>query len=221
MKKTILSLGLILSFLTVTQAQNSTTGQPVTTTLQEQFSNLNSKSNNYREGKRAFKVIEVNQLNAFWNGVLGTVKKHERDLLKDGKNTVEELQKAQATIATQNSQIAALKKDNAQKDAAVQQNAYEVENIFVLGLGINKQFFLIFSFALIAGLVILSAVIMSLYKKSKRVTDEKIQAFKEIDHEFSEFKKAARDRELKIKRELQTEMNSKEEMRQKLALLQK
>ncbi|MBK0403730.1 hypothetical protein I5M27_12085 [Adhaeribacter sp. BT258] len=221
MKKTLLSLGLILSLMSVTQAQNPPSAGPVTNSLQDQFSKLNSKSNNYREGNRAFKVIEVSQLNAFWNGVLGTVKNHEAELLKGGKNTHAALEQANATIAAQTQQIAALKKDNALKDKAVQQNAYEVDNIFVLGVGINKQFFLILSLALITGLVILAIVIMSLYKKSKKVTDEKIQAFREIDQEFNDYKKAARERELKIKRELQTEMNSKEEMRQKLALLQK
>jgi hypothetical protein len=183
MKKTLLSLGLILSLNSVTQAQKSPSAEPVTNTLQDQFSKLNSKSNNYREGNRAFKVIEVSQLNAFWNGVLGTVKNHEAELLKGGKNTHAALEQANATIAAQNQQIAALKKDNALKDKAVQQNAYEVDNIFVLGVGINKQFFLILSLALITGLVILAVVIMSLYKKSKKVTDEKIQAFREIDQE--------------------------------------
>jgi hypothetical protein len=43
----------------------------------------------------------------------------------------------------------------------------------------------------------------------------------DVELEFTEFKKAARDRELKIKRELQTEMNHKEELRQQIAALQK
>ena len=203
-------------------AQNSAgSGNPVMTDLESQFSRLKSKSNHYRENNREYKVVDVRVLNQFWESVLGTVKNHEQNLLKGGKNTVAELEKSQATVSEQAKQIAALKQENALKEKAVQQNAYEVNNISILGVGINKSVFLIFSFVTIAGLLILCAVISSLYKKSKKVTDEKINAFQQMDNEFNEFKKAARERELKVKRELQTEMNHKEEMRQQLATLQK
>ena len=221
MKKTLLSLGLFLSLFSAAQAPNSNQTVPVANVLESHFNRLKSKANNYRENNREFKVIEVNQLNAFWNGVLGTVQNHEAELLKGGKNNQLALEKANVTIASQNEQIANLKRENALKEKAVQQNAYEVNNIFVFGIGLNKQLFLILATGIIIGLAALALVMLSLYRKSKKVTDEKIRAFQEIDQEYNEFKKAARDRELKIKRELQTELNLKEEMRVQLASLQK
>ena len=221
MKRFLLSLVLLVSVYNGFGQNAAGSENKVMTDLESQFSRLKSKSNHYRENNREYKVVDLRVLNQFWDSVLGTVKNHEQNLLKDGKNTVAELEKAQATISEQASQINALKQENALKEKAVQQNEFEVNNISLLGLGINKNLFLIVSFVCIAGLVILCVVISSLYKKSKKVTDEKIEAFQLIDNEFNEFKKASRERELKVKRELQTVMNSKEEMRQQLASLQK
>ena len=221
MKALFFSLALIFTVFGASAQSATGSGNAVMADLESQFSRLKTKSNHYRENNREYKVVDVRVLNQFWESVLGTVKNHEQNLLKGGKNTVAELEKAQGTISEQASQIAALKKENTLKEQAVQQNAYDVDNISILGLGINKNFFMIFSFVCIAGLLIACAVIASLYKKSKLVTDEKIGAFQQIDYEFNEFKKAARERELKVKRELQTVTNSKEEMRQQLASLQK
>jgi hypothetical protein len=221
MKKTLISISLFLSLFSAAQAPNANQAVPVANILENQFTRLKSKANNYKEHNREFKVIEVNQLNAFWNGVLSTVQNHEAELLKGGKNSQQALEQANATIASQNVQIASLKQENTLKEKAVQLNAYEVNNIIVLGIGINKQLFLILSSGVIIGLGALSLIMLSLYKKNKKITDEKIQAFQEIDNEFNEFRKAARERELKIKRELQTELNHKEEMRLQLASLQK
>ena len=218
MKVLLVSLALLFSSV-AGMAQNS--NGSVMTDLDGQFSRLKSRSNHYRENNREYKVVDVRVLNQFWESVLGTVKNHEQNLLKSGKSTEENLVKAQATIQAQAKQIAALKQENALKEKAVQQSTYEVNNLVILGLGINKNVFMIFSFVTIAALIILCAVVASLYKNSKKVTDEKIDAFQQIDNEFNEYKKTARERELKIKRELQTEMNNKEEMRQQIATLQK
>ena len=108
---------------------------------------------------------------------------------------------------------------NAEKEKALQQNDFEVSNIVMLGMGINKQVFVIISFAIILGLLALAGVVFTMYKNSQKVTDDKIQAFQQIDQEFNEYKKAARERELKVKRDLQTEANAREELRQELAAL--
>lgn len=220
MKAFFLSLALVGTF-TATLAQETNSGNNVSAELQDHFNRLKSQSNSYREHQRAFKVIDVSRLDAFWNGVLTTVKESEKNQAKAGKNTETALLQAQATIKNQETQIRALKQENAVKEKAAQQNAYEVSHIMVFGIGINKQVFLFLSLGIILGLSILAAVIASLYKKSKVIADEKVNAFRDMELEFTEYKKAARERELKIKRELQTEMNSKEEMKQQLASFQK
>ncbi|KAA9345856.1 hypothetical protein [Adhaeribacter soli] len=221
MKAIFLSLAL-MGAVTASQAQNSPAATTdITPALQSHFDRLKSSSNSYQEHNRSYKVVDVSRLNSFWDGVLNTVKEHEKGLQSAGKNTVSELAQAKTTIEAQSQQIAALKKENALKEKAVQQNASEIANISVFGLDVNKQVFLFLSLGIIFLLGIVAAVIASVYKKSKVIADEKVKAFRDIEQEFTEYKKAARERELKIKRELQTEMNSKEELKQQLASLQK
>lgn len=220
MKSTFLLLALAVSF-SVVQAQDLTVSEPASNTLEKHFENLKRGANHYKENNRQYKVIEMTRLNAFWENVLATIKTREENILQSGKSSVADLQKANTTIEEQAKEIASLKQTNALNAEAVEQNAFEVNNISILGLGINKQVFLIFSFGSIAALLVLAGVLSSVNKKNKKVTDEKLKAYQDIELELNEFKKAARERELKIKRELQTEMNHKEELRQQLAALQK
>ncbi len=221
MKGYLLSLALMCTIYTINAQGTTQSDSQVMTNLEGQFSRLKSRSNHYRENNREYKVVDMKVLNGFWDGVLSTIRNHEQNLKKGGKNAEAELVKAQATITEQAQQIAALQQENAAKDKAVLQNEYEVNNLLIFGLGVNKNVFLIFSLVTILGLAILCAIMASLYRKSKKVTDEKIGAFQQMDNEFTEYKKTARERELKVKRELQTELNHKEEMRQQLASYQK
>lgn len=220
MKSTLLLLALAVSF-SVVQAQDLTVAEPASNTLEEHFENLKRGANHYKENNRQYKVIEMTRLNSFWDNVLATIKTREENILQSGKSNAVDLQKANATITAQATEIANLKQENATIAQKVEQNAFEVNNISILGLGVNKQLFMILSFGSIAALLVLAGVISSVSKKNKKVTDEKMKTCQDIELEFNEFKKAARDRELKIKRELQTEMNHKEELRQQLAALQK
>ncbi|MHC2993047.1 hypothetical protein OB13_16225 [Pontibacter sp. HJ8] len=194
------------------QAANSLSGQ---------FNNLKSKSNSYMEGNREYKVVNVGLLNSFWQSVQATIKETEQKQIKDLNATKQDLAEARATIGEQAKQLEALKQDNAKKDAAVQQSEDEVNNISVLGLGIHKQVYVIINTSIIALLLIVLGIIFTQYKSSKRVTDEKKKEFDAIDQEYNEYKKNARERELKIKRELQTEMNLVAELNEQVAALQK
>lgn len=220
MKSTLLLLALSVSFSLV-QAQDLSSPEPASNNLDKHFENLKRGANHYKENNRQYKVIEMTRLNTFWDNVLATIKAREESILQSGKTSVADLQKANITIEEQAKEIASLKQANALNAQAVEQNAFEVDNISILGLGINKQVFMIFSFGSIAALLVLAGVLSSVNKKNKKMTDEKLKAYQDIELEMNEFKKAARDRELKIKRELQTEMNHKEELRQQLVSLQK
>src|SRR5690606_13622059 len=115
MKVFVFSLALMFTSLGGFAQNSSGSGEPVMSDLESQFSRLKSKSNHYRENNREYKVVDVRVLNQFWESVLGTVRNHEKNLLKSGKNTETDLQKSQATIAQQAQQIAALKQENAVK----------------------------------------------------------------------------------------------------------
>jgi len=206
----------------VVQAQGTAPAEnQADNSLSTQFNNLKTKSNSYSEGNREYKVVNVSLLNSFWQSVQATIKQTEQKQINDLNAARQDLAEARAKIEEQEKQLQALKQDNIAKDAAVQQSEDAVNNLSVLGLSVHKQVYVIINTAIIALLLIVLAIVFTQYKSSKKVTDTKKKEFDEIDREYNEYKKNARERELKIKRELQTEMNLVAELNEQIAALQK
>lgn len=218
MKAFLLSL-IFMSSVTFTQAQNATKEETkASTKLQNQFKSLKENANNYREGNREYKVVSVSSLDDFWKSIENNIKATEEKLEKAKSGSKDELLQAQSKVDAQQAQIEALQKDNALKDEEVKKS----DSISVFGIFyIPKQAFVILMFSIIGILLIVAGVLYFQFKNSKVVTDEKKKAYDIIDQELQEVKKNAREKELKLKRDLQTEMNRIEELNQELSALQK
>jgi chromosome segregation ATPase len=208
--------------LSAAQAQGTTKeGTPASNSLAKQFNDLKNNANSYTENNRVYKVVSVTALDAFWKNVQATMEAREKELKQAGIATEQELAQAKEDISQQNSQLQALKQQYAEKEKEVQQNAHDVANLSVLGIDMEKQNYVILTFGIIIALLLVLGIILLQYKSSKQVAIEKQKAFNEIDTEYNEYKKAAREKELKVKRELQTEMNRIEELNQQIASLKK
>ncbi|WP_439883154.1 hypothetical protein ACSX1A_08270 [Pontibacter sp. MBLB2868] len=218
MKAFFLSL-LFASSVTMVNAQQTATEEAKPSEkLLKQFNGLKENANSYREGSREYKVVSVSAMDAFWNSVEKNIKATESKLETAQSDAKDELQAAQTQVEVQKKQIEALKKDNALKDEEVRKS----DSISVFGLlYIPKQAFVILMLSIIAVLVLILAVVYYQFKNSKQVTDEKKRAFEAIDQELNDVKKNARERELKLKRDLQTEMNRIEELNHEITKLQK
>lgn len=190
-------------------------------TLQQQFNSMKFRSSTHNEFNHDYKVVRVDHLERFWKNVQDSLKGREQTIRQAGKATEQALIKARQDLKAQQAQVQALKLDNQQKEQAIRKTAHDVESLSVFGLDINKQLYVILSWVIILALGILAGVFVFLYKKSKVVTDQKIHAFDEISQEYKEYKQNAREREIKIKRELQTEANKVEELNQQIAQLKK
>lgn len=198
---------LFLFAFSVVKAQEPAAGETsAPNNLVNQFNNLKDNSNSYQE----YKVIRLTSLNSFWKSVQDSINATEAELVQ-----------ARGSIQAQNEKVLSLEQENAQKDKEVQQSAYDIENISVLGMDMQKQSYLALSWGIIIILLIILGIFAYLYKNSQLVTTEKRKAFEEVDQEFNEYKIKAREKELRIKRELQTEMNRAEELTQQIALLKK
>lgn len=221
MKAFFLSFFFVLS-VSVANAQGTTKeGTAATDNLARQFNRLKANSNSYSENNKTYKVVDVSALDAFWKNVQETLEAREQKLKQAGVETEQNLVKAQEDIAEQQEQLQALKQQYAAKEQEVQQNIHDVANLSVLGIDMNKQTFVILSFVVIITLLIVLAVIMMQYKSSKNVAVEKRKAYDDVNQEYDEYKKGAREKELKLKRELQTELNRIEELNQQIASLKK
>jgi len=195
-----------------------TTGQ---FTLQQQFNGIKSRSSSYKEFNQDYKVVRVTYLDSFWKNVRDSLKARERNIWQAGKATEQALVKARQELSSQATQLQALKQENVNKQQQIQKTSHEISSLSVFGLDMNKQVYVILSWLIILALAILSGVFAYLYKKSKVTTDQKINAFDEIAKEFKDHKQNAREREIKIKRELQTEANKVEELKQQIIQLNK
>lgn len=190
-------------------------------TLQQQFNSMKYRSSSHQEFNHDYKVVRVSYLDNFWQQVQDSLRARERNIRQAGKATAKSLQEAQKTVAAQENLLKTLKQENAQKEQKLQQTAQNIASLSVFGLTMDKQVYVILSWIVIVGLLVLAGIFAFLFNKSKRITDEKISAYDEVSRELKEHKQSARDREIKIKRDLQTESNKVEELNQQIAQLKK
>ncbi|QNF32362.1 hypothetical protein HUW51_06315 [Adhaeribacter swui] len=219
----VIALLIVSVFLLLTglQAQPVAPAKSPSNELKYQFNALKSRSSSYREYNQDYKVIQVRRLDAFWQNVQDSLKAREQNIRKAGRATEKALAEARQDLASQKAELQSLKEANAQKEQQIKQSTHDVNSLSVLGLDINKQVYVVISWIIIIGLLVVAAVFSYLYKKSKIITDEKIKAYEEVSQEFTVHKQSARERELKIKRDLQTEANRVAELNQEIAALRK
>ncbi|WP_460892159.1 hypothetical protein [Rufibacter soli] len=222
MRAIALSLFLSITLIHWSQAQNAPTAKDrAHYNLQQQFSSLKYRSSSHREFNQEYKVVKLSSLDAFFRNVQDTLKVRQQSIKNAGKETAIALAKTQQELADQKAQVQALQQVNAQKEKQIQQGAHDVASLSVLGLDMDKQVYVVISLLIIAALAALATMFAFMYKNSNRVTQEKISAYEEISEELKNHKQAAREKEIKLKRDQQSEANKVEELKQEIADLQK
>jgi len=219
-----ISLLLVSCFISLATVQAQQTASKPTQeaySLQQQFNSMKSRSSSYKEFNQNYKVVRVSYLDSFWKNVQDSLKARERNIRQAGKATEQALVKAKSDLNNQAAELQTLKQANAQKEQQIQTTAHQIASLSVFGLDMDKQVYVVLSWLVILGLAVLCGIFAFLYKKSKVVTDQKINAFEDISKEYKEHKQNAREREIKIKRELQTEFNRVEELKQQINQLNK
>lgn len=193
-KKITILLSLIILINYSTQAQDQ--DQP--STLDQQFEELKKKSNDYQE----YEVIKQYTLNQFWNIV--------QDSVNDLKSNINNLQ---ATLNEQERQVNELNQQMQEQKTALEESEYESARMSFLGILIRKDVFMTTAGIIFGVLVITLVVIGIKFRMNEKLTRRKKKDFEELSAEFEEYRKIVRQREIKIKRELQTVQNKLEEQR--------
>jgi len=191
-KKITLFLSLIILINYSTHAQD----QP--STLDQQFEELKKNANDYQE----YEVIKKYTLNQFWNIV--------QDSVNDLESNINNLQ---ATLNEQEKQVSELNQQMEEQKAALEESEYESARMSFLGILIPKDAFMTTAGIIFAVLVITLVVIGVKFRMNEKLTRRKKKDFEELSTEFEEYRKIVRQREIKIKRELQTVQNKLEEQR--------
>ncbi|MEM6360395.1 MAG: hypothetical protein AAF731_09905 [Bacteroidota bacterium] len=167
-------------------------------TLDDQFNELRDNSETFK----VYKVIKQAELNQFWNVV--------SDSVRVLKQTIEQSQKE---INLQGSKIIEQENIIKAKDDEMASLLYDTGHISVLGIDLFKEAYIAISFSTIGVLVIVLILFFTRFKSNQNIVKRKVADWKKISAELEEFKKESLEKQMKLRRELQTQLNKLNEIR--------
>lgn len=169
--------------------------------LDQRFNEIKKESYDHNE----YEVIKKTRLNAFWRIVQDSV-----------ENLEVNLQNAKNTIQDQQAEIKGINETLAETRSNLEESEYASSRISVLGIYVLKSTFLTTISVIIGSLLVLLGFIGIKFRTNEKVTSRKKRDYQELADEFEEYRKIVRQREIKLKRELQTERNKIEELKHKI-----
>lgn len=190
-------IGIILFCSITTYGQESENVQP---TLEQQFRQIMKDTETFK----SYKVIQIDRLNSFWDTVEDSLQRKESAVLS-----------ANQKIAEQQNIINKLNNTIREGRASIEEAEYAREHINVLGIDFIKSTFIIISFLIIAALLGLIAFGYGKYKYSTKIAAEKAQSYDKLEEEYKNYQDKSRDKQMKLKREIQTHINKIEELKHK------
>lgn len=185
---------LIVALFSITTTLFSQTNKKFidTGSVKNQFDYLINKSNRYQD----FKVVKIN-----W---LKKLKYNVNDSLSISKK---ELLKSFATINSQEETINSLKNSLINLENNIGTLTAEKQSISLFGIQLGKSFFKTLLFSIIGILTILLIFFIIKFKQSNSITLQAKLDLKEVEEEFDTHRKKALEREQKVMRKLQDELN--------------
>ena len=197
--KSFLALTVIL-FATLTAANAQKTALD-SATLSQQFQYIKKVSSSHNE----FKVVKVTRLNKLWSNAI--------DSLTSVRGT---LTKTNQVVSTQKKEIANLNTELTNTKEQLASVNEEKDNISLLGMGMSKGKYKTIMWAAVIGLAALFALTFFKFKNSNQITKTTRKDHHDIQEEYNDFKSNALEKERKLKRELQTELNKIEDLKRKM-----
>jgi len=194
--KSVFFTTLTLLFLTTAFAQDDTNQDDKLSlnegTIDNQFEFVIRRSNNYQE----FKVVKKT-----W---LYELKAHTIDTL----NSVhKELSDTRATVNSQSNEINQLKTDLANTKTNLENTNKEKDSMSLFGMQMSKGGYNTLMWTIIAGLLALLIFFIYKFKDSNSVTKQAKKVLLETEEEYEEYRRNALEREQKVRRQLQDELN--------------
>ncbi|MGE5944668.1 MAG: tRNA (guanine-N1)-methyltransferase [Flavobacteriales bacterium] len=161
-------------------------------TIDNQFEYVIRRSNNYQD----FKVVKKT-----W---LSTLKAHTIDSL----NAVhKDLADTQALVDTQAKEISDLKASLESTQTNLENTRNEKDNISLFGMQMSKGSYKTIMWFIIACLLVLLGLFIYKFRNSNAITRQAKKNLADIEEEFEEHRKTAVEREQKVRRQLQDEIN--------------
>lgn len=161
-------------------------------TIDSQFEYVIQKSNNYQD----YKVIKKT-----W---LYTLKAHTMDTLKAiQKNLVD----TQSIVDNQATQIDTLKRNLSETKLILAETNEEKDNMALFGLQMSKTNYNVLMWSIIGILFAFLLLFIYKFRNSNAITKMAKKSLLETEQEFDEHRRTALEREQKVRRQLQDEIN--------------
>lgn len=166
-------------------------------TIDNQFEYVLKKSGN-------FKGTNGSPYEAVKRSMLLTLRAHTIDSLK---TIHKDLTETQAIVNSQAIEISSLKTSLANTKETLDQTNLEKDSMSLFGMQMSKSGYNVLLWSIIAGLLALLLFFIYKYKNSNSITRDVNKSLAEIEGEFEEHRKVALEREQKVRRQLQDELN--------------
>ncbi|MEP3836694.1 MAG: tRNA (guanine-N1)-methyltransferase [Algibacter sp.] len=166
-------------------------------TIDNQFEYILKKSGN-------FKGTNGQPYEAVKRSMLLALRAHTMDSLKTVHKNLAE---TKAVVSSQAKEISALKENlsNTQKDLETTNS--EKNNMALFGMQMSKTNYNVLMWSIIGALLALLILFIYKFKNSNAITRKANHNLAEIEEEFDEHRRTALEREQKVRRQLQDEIN--------------
>jgi len=161
-------------------------------TIGDQFDFVIKRSNRYQD----FKVVK-----STW---LTTLKAHTIDSLNALQTKLDDTKQL---VNTQQTEIDALKSNLTKTQDTLTATNTEKDSMALFGLQMSKTSYNMLMWLIIAALLVFLITFVYKFKNSNSVTKDAKSALAEIENEFEEHRRNALEREQKVRRQLQDELN--------------
>jgi septal ring factor EnvC (AmiA/AmiB activator) len=151
-----------------------------------------------------FKGVNGQMYEAVKRSMIETLQAHTNDSLKTIRK---DLSDTQAIVNSQANEINDLKSNLTNTQTTLDRTTNEKNNMSLFGLQMSKPSYNILMWSIIGVLLALLILFIYKFKNSHLITKDAKKALEEIEEEFEEHRKVALEREQKVRRQLQDELN--------------
>lgn len=165
-------------------------------TIDSQFEYVFRKSGNYRADGVRYEVVRISSLDKLRKNVV--------DSLNTSYKKAAELN---ATISGHEATISSLNKKLEETTLNLTSVTEEKDSMSFLGIMVSKATYNFILWTIIAGLLLLFLLFVYKFRRSNTLTQEAKTALSEVEIEYEDHRRRALEREQKISRQLQDEIN--------------
>ncbi|MBS9463126.1 tRNA (guanine-N1)-methyltransferase [Flagellimonas sp. 389] len=189
------TLTLLITFLPIL-AQDNESESSSDNTLVGQFQQLEKKSGNYRANGVRYEVVRI--------GDLARIKENIFDSINSANTSIKNLS---ATIESNNSKIEELNSQLQETTNNLETVTEEKDSMSFFGALVSKGTYNLILWSIIFALLLFLLFFIYRFRNSNFLTHQAKTALADVEKEYEEHRRRALEREQKISRQLQDELN--------------